>query len=69
MKWFGQFNLDFMGFLILSAIWVAWRNQFSAAGLRVECLGVIWRHDIPPRLLVVPNGHRQWLYCHGFVRP
>ena len=33
MAWPGQFNLDFMGFLILSAIWTAWRNGFSALGL------------------------------------
>ncbi|GLQ20045.1 hypothetical protein ACFFUB_04135 [Algimonas porphyrae] len=29
MGWPGQFNLDFMTFLMLSAIWVAWRNGFS----------------------------------------
>lgn len=40
MNWFGQFNLDFMGFLILSAIWVAWRNQFSAAGLGLSVLAL-----------------------------
>jgi hypothetical protein len=33
MGWPGQFNLDFMGFLILSALWTAWRNGFSAIGL------------------------------------
>jgi len=33
MGWPGQFNLDFMSFLALSAIWVAWRHQFNAAGL------------------------------------
>ena len=33
MGWPGQFNLDFMTFLGLSAIWVAWRHQFSAGGL------------------------------------
>lgn len=33
MGWAGQFNFDFMGFLALSAIWTAWRNQFSASGL------------------------------------
>ena len=33
MAWPGQFNLDFMGFLSLSALWVAWRHQFSPAGL------------------------------------
>jgi len=38
MGWPGQFNLDFMGFLGLSAIWVAWRHHFSGAGL---ALGVV----------------------------
>lgn len=33
MTWRGQFNLDFTGFLALSAIWVSWRHQFSPAGL------------------------------------
>jgi hypothetical protein len=33
MGWAGQFNVDFMGFLLLSALWTAWRNAFSAAGL------------------------------------
>jgi hypothetical protein len=32
MAWPGQFNLDFLGFLILSALWTAWRSQFSALG-------------------------------------
>jgi hypothetical protein len=38
MAWPGQFNLDFMCFLALSAIWVSWRHQFSGAGL---ALGVL----------------------------
>ncbi len=38
MGWAGQFNLDFMTFLALSAIWVAWRHQFSAAGLGLAVL-------------------------------
>lgn len=33
MDWQGQFNADFMTFLSLSALWVAWRHQFSAGGL------------------------------------
>ncbi|MEL6828781.1 MAG: hypothetical protein AAFO63_01460 [Pseudomonadota bacterium] len=33
MSWSGQFNLDFMIFLILSASWVIWRNGINAAGL------------------------------------
>ncbi|MEM9055296.1 MAG: hypothetical protein AAGB16_08215 [Pseudomonadota bacterium] len=32
MTWPGQFNLDFMGFLILSTLWVLWRNEFKPIG-------------------------------------
>ncbi len=30
MTWAGQFNLDFSGFLLLSALWTLWRNEFTA---------------------------------------
>ena len=30
--WPGQFNLDFLCFLTLSALWTAWRNAFSPLG-------------------------------------
>jgi hypothetical protein len=33
LGWPGQFNLDFLCMLVLSALWVAWRHQFSPAGL------------------------------------
>ena len=39
MGWPGQFNLDFLGFLSLSAFWLAWRNEFSPAGLGLGLLG------------------------------
>ncbi len=38
MTWQGQFNFDFMGFLILSALWCAWRNHFSPLGLGLALL-------------------------------
>jgi hypothetical protein len=33
VAWPGQFNLDFLCFLALSALWTAWRSRFSPAGL------------------------------------
>ncbi len=33
VSWSGQFNLDFMMFLALAALWVAWRNRFAPVGL------------------------------------
>jgi len=38
MTWPGQFNLDFMFMLSLSALWVAWRHRFSAPGLALAVL-------------------------------
>jgi hypothetical protein len=38
MGWPGQFNLDFLFMLTLSAVWVAWRHDFSTPGL---ALGVL----------------------------
>ena len=38
MAWPGQFNFDFIGFLMLSGLWTAWRNNFSPLGL---LLGVV----------------------------
>jgi uncharacterized membrane protein len=32
-SWAGQFNADFLGFLILAGLWTAWRHRFSAAGV------------------------------------
>ena len=32
MAWPGQFNLDFLGFLILSALWVGWRHEYRLVG-------------------------------------
>lgn len=33
MAWPGQFNFDFMSFVLLSGLWVAWRNAFSVKGM------------------------------------
>ena len=41
MTWPGQFNFDFFGFLILSATWTAWRNQFSAPGLGLALVALL----------------------------
>jgi len=32
-KWPGQFFLDFLTYLWLSGLWVAWRHDFSGAGI------------------------------------
>lgn len=40
MGWPGQFNLDFLGFLVISAFWAAWRNNFSPVGLGLGVLAL-----------------------------
>lgn len=39
MAWPGQFNLDFMCFLALSALWLSWRHHFSPGGLVIGLFG------------------------------
>lgn len=41
MRWPGQFNLDFLCLLVLSALWTAWRNHFSAMGLVLATLAFV----------------------------
>jgi len=33
LNWSGQFNLDFIGYLLLSGLWIAWRHRFSPTGV------------------------------------
>ena len=40
MTWPGQFNFDFLCFLILSGLWLAWRHHFSPGGLVLGLLGL-----------------------------
>ena len=60
MTWSGQFNLDFMGFLALSGLWVSWRNDFSPAGIGLGVLaffgGMIFLPIYLLYLLATTNG-------------
>lgn len=38
MGWPGQFNLDFLWFLVLSALWTAWRGGFAPASLALALI-------------------------------
>ena len=40
MTWPGQFNFDFLCFLILSGLWLAWRHRFSPGGIILGVLGL-----------------------------
>jgi len=54
MTWPGQFNTDFMGFLILSGLWLSWRHHFTPAGLVLGLFGLFGGiMFLAPYLLVV----------------
>lgn len=38
LGWPGQFNLDFLTMLMLSALWVGWRHRFTPGGLGLAVL-------------------------------
>ncbi|MEM6708103.1 MAG: hypothetical protein AAF648_04900 [Pseudomonadota bacterium] len=61
MAWPGQFNMDFLGFLTLSAVWMAWRNQFTGAGLGPAVLAFFGGIPVLTTYLLVEssrvNGH------------
>jgi hypothetical protein len=60
--WPGQFDLDFMFMLGLSAFWVAWRHRFSAAGLGLAVLAFFGGSSFLGVYLIV-----QSLRCRGDV--
>lgn len=41
MTWMGQFALDFQCYLILSALWIAWRNKFSVKSIMIAIIAMI----------------------------
>jgi len=41
LTWPGQFNADFLGFLLLSGVWIAWRNHFSPLSLVLTPVAVV----------------------------
>jgi len=40
MNWPGQFNFDFLCFLILSGLWLSWRHNFSLGGIVLGVFGL-----------------------------
>ncbi|SIQ19649.1 hypothetical protein [Chryseobacterium sp. RU33C] len=44
-NWNGQFNLDFSCYLLLSGLWIMWRNEFSTKsiifGIIASIIGII----------------------------
>ncbi len=41
MGWPGQFNLDFLCFLIMSATWLSWRHNFTPTAFALGLAGLL----------------------------
>lgn len=41
MKWIGQFTLDFNCYLMLSALWIAWRNKFTGKSILLAIIAAV----------------------------
>ncbi len=41
MKWMGQFTLDFSCYLMLSALWIMWRNKFTTKSIAFALIAMI----------------------------
>lgn len=41
LTWMGQFALDFQCYLLLSALWIAWRNKFSTNSIIIAIVAMV----------------------------
>lgn len=42
MQWKGQFSLDFFAYLLLSALWIGWRNRYSTQAIVLSVTALIF---------------------------
>ena len=60
LGWNGQFNLDFASYLLLSALWILWRNSYSASSfilaLMAATIGILFFAPYLLFLLVQEHG-------------
>ena len=41
LNWNGQFNLDFSSYLVLSGLWIMWRNRFTTSSVFIALVAMI----------------------------
>jgi hypothetical protein len=42
LAWTGQFSLDFQCYLILSGLWIMWRDKFSSSSIIIGLIAMIF---------------------------
>lgn len=51
MGWPGQINLDFLIYVLLAALWIAWRHDFTPGGIALGLLALFGAVVLLPYLL------------------
>ena len=51
MGWPGQINLDFLIYVLLAALWIAWRHDFTPGGIALGLLALFGAVILLPYLL------------------
>ena len=51
MAWPGQINLDFLIYVLLAALWIAWRHEFTGGGIALGVLALFGAVVLLPYLL------------------
>jgi hypothetical protein len=41
INWNGQFHIDFLCYLILSGLWIMWRDRFSFSSIALACCAMV----------------------------
>ena len=41
LQWIGQFSVDFSCYLLLSGLWIMWRNEFSTSSIAIAVVCMI----------------------------
>ncbi len=61
LNWNGQFNIDFSCYLVLSGLWIAWRNKFTTFsilfGVFASILGIMALAPYLLYLMMKENGN------------
>ena len=60
LNWSGQFNLDFSCYLMLSGLWIIWRNQFKFSSILIALaamlIGIMFFAPYLIYLLIIEKG-------------
>jgi hypothetical protein len=72
MNWSGQFNVDFICYLMLSGFWIMWRSKFSIGsvilGFAAMILGILFFSPYLMYLLNKSNGNLKLLFLGEHIK-